>query len=86
VRGGANIRYFGALDPNLRKGWTEDDAALREAMTDENIDRFLARRLGKSMDMVRVYLFIYLFLDRITRLPCLLLVLSVPQTDQALQS
>lgn len=46
--------YFGALDPNLRKGWTEaDDAALREAMADENIDRFLlARRLGKSMDMV----------------------------------
>ena len=52
---GANIRYFGALDPNLRKGWTEaDDAALCEAMADENIDRFLlARRLGKSMDMVR---------------------------------
>ena len=46
--------YFGALDPNLRKGWTDaDDAALREAMKDENIDRFLlARRLGKSMDMV----------------------------------
>ena len=54
--GGRGIfSYFGALDPNLRKGWTEaDDAALREAMTDENIDRFLlARRLGKSMDMVR---------------------------------
>ena len=49
-----DIRYFGALDPNLRKGWTEeDDAALHEAMVDENIDRFLlARRLGKSMDMV----------------------------------
>jgi hypothetical protein len=56
----SNIRYFGALDPNLRKGWTEeDDAALREAMTDENVDRFLlARRLGKSMDMVRVLILI----------------------------
>ena len=53
--------YFGALDPNLRKGWTDaDDAALREAMKDENIDRFLlARRLGKSMDMVGdVFLFL----------------------------
>ena len=52
--GGIIFSFFGALDPNLRKGWTEaDDAALREAMTDEDIDRFvLARRLGKSMDMV----------------------------------
>ncbi len=56
--------YFGALDPNLRKGWTDaDDAALREAMKDENIDRFLlARRLGKSMDMVGgVFLFLISF-------------------------
>ena len=77
--GGRGIfSYFGALDPNLRKGWTEaDDAALREAMTDENIDRFLlARRLGKSMDMVRDGFFLIISSGLVSSIPPALAFLS----------